>query len=87
MKPIATSMKTFTVEGLSNKHCVLMYALLASYKMGSTNTYSSSALELIEMLEALDLDIDNNIGLVVSPEDYEGILTGPEIHEFVLELK
>ena len=87
MKPIATPMKTFTVEGLSNKHCVLMYALLASYKMGSTNTYSSTALELIEMLEALDLDVDNNLGLVVSPEDYEGIKAGPEIHDFVLELK
>ena len=81
------SMKTYTIEGLSNKHCVLLYALLASYRMGSSTDYGYCALELIEMLETLDLDIDNNLALVVSPEDYEGIKAGPEVHDFVLELK
>ena len=87
MKPTITPMKTYTVEGLSNKHCVLLYALLASYRMGSSTDYGYCALELIEMIETLDLDIDNDLELVVINEDGYGDNKGPETRDFVLELK
>lgn len=86
MKPTASIAKTYTVEGLSQDHCVLLYALLASYKLG-TSHYSVLALDLIEMLEALDLEISDDTKLVMLPEDFCGDSLGSESIDFTLELK
>ena len=86
MKPTACLAKTYTVEGLSQDHCVLLYALLASYRLG-TSRYSVLSLELIEMLESLDLVIPNDIELVMIPEDFCGDSLGRETTDFILELK
>ena len=86
MKPTASIAKSYTVEGLSQDHCVLLYALLASYRLG-TSHYSVVALELIEMFENLDLDIPNDIELVMMPEDFCGDSLGSETTDFILELK
>ena len=86
MKPTAFTAKTYTVEGLSEDHCVLLYALLASYRLG-TSHYSVAALELIETLETLDLNIPDDIELVMLPEDFCGNILGPETTDFILELK
>lgn len=86
MKPTARFVKTYTVEGLNEDHCVLLYSLLASYRLG-TSRYSVAALELLEMFENLDLDIPDDLDLVMVPEDVYGDTLGPETVEFILELK